>query len=69
MALEMVDTRERLYARNERASLILQPYTSHAEGKTPIQKAVNDAFNVLQWGRTAAEEREEEAAEKSEGGE
>lgn len=45
--------------RIDRASAILQPFTTHPQARD-IVSAVNDAFNLLQWGMTTAEEAEEE---------
>lgn len=46
--------------RIDRASRILQPFTSNDYGTSRIQRAINDAFNVLQWGKTVPEEEVEE---------
>lgn len=45
--------------RIDRASTILQPFTTHRQARG-IVGAVNDAFNLLQWGMTVAEEEAEE---------
>lgn len=57
----------RAQARLERAATILHPFTHHDNTGPPIEDAVNDAFNVLEWGKTAAEEAAEAAKEKPDG--
>ena len=54
----------------ERIGLTLYPYTSqdydgprNPAGITvpvPVQRAINDAFNLLEWGKTVPEEEEED---------
>jgi hypothetical protein len=56
---------DRLSARIKRATDILHPHTCHKENlgrmtvAANLRAAVNDAFNVLEWGKTLAEEEKE----------
>ena len=56
-----------------RIALTLQPFTSNDYNgprnpagipmPTTVQQAINDAFNLLEWGKTIPEEEEEEEEE------
>lgn len=48
--------------RLQKAASILHPFTTQEYGETLMQQAINDAFSVLEWGETVAEEEAEQAA-------
>lgn len=56
---EPINMADRLAQRIKRAADILHRYTSQPPINRPLERAINDAFNVLEWGKTL----EQEAAE------
>ena len=54
-----------LEGRIRRAARILQPFTHKEVARNPMDRAINDAFMVLEWGRTVEEDEAHEAARQT----